>query len=158
MATAKVDEELLERNIAYFKDTLLQIQYHNYNWEYEKVPHVIANMLIGDLRRILKCAIFLKENRILLLTEELDLPLRIELHDNVRKFVNVSFEYRHFHGNFRITHVGHYPDLVSIAAHVIVKGFDQSILDEDVANEFPQYEPDVFKYLPFLPKSTFNST
>ena len=83
MATAKVDEELLERNIAYFKDTLLQIQCHNYNWEYEKVPHVIANMLIRDLRRILKCTIFLKENRILLLTEELDLPSRVELHENV---------------------------------------------------------------------------
>ena len=26
MATAKVDEELLEGNIAYFKDTLMQIQ------------------------------------------------------------------------------------------------------------------------------------
>ena len=85
MTTSKVDEELLERNIAYFKDTILQIQCHNYNWEYEKVPHVIGNMLIGDLRRILKCAIFLKENRILLLTEELDLPSRIEIHENVQK-------------------------------------------------------------------------
>ena len=109
-------------------------------------------MLIGDLRRILKCAIFLKENRILLLTEELDLPSRVELHENVRKFVNVSFEYRHFHGNFIIAYVGHYPDLVSIAAHVIVEGLDQSILDEDVVYEFPQYEY-VFKYLPFLPKA-----
>ena len=153
MATAKVDEKLLKRNFAYFKDTLLQIQCHNYNWGYEKVPHVIANMLIGDLRKILKCAIFLKENRILLLTEELDLPSRIELHENFWKFVNVSFEYRHFRGNFTIAHVGHYPDLVSIAAHVVVKGLDQSILDEDVVYEFPQYEPDVFKYLPFLPKA-----
>ena len=66
MATAKLDDELLERNIAYYRDTLLQIQCHNYNWEYEKIPHVVASMLIGDLRRILKCAIFLKENRILL--------------------------------------------------------------------------------------------
>ena len=49
-------------HIAYFKDTFLQIQCHNYIWEYEKVPHVIANILIGDLRGILKCAIFLKEN------------------------------------------------------------------------------------------------
>ena len=72
MATGKVDEKLLERNIAYFRDTLLRIQCHNYNWEYENVPHVVASMLIGDLRRIPKCAIFLKENRILLM-EELDL-------------------------------------------------------------------------------------
>ena len=36
MATANIDEGLLDRNIAYFKDTLLQIQYHNFNWEYEK--------------------------------------------------------------------------------------------------------------------------
>ena len=151
MATAKIDEELLERNIAYFKDTLLQIQCHNYNWEYEKIPHVVANMLIGDLKRILKYAIFLKENRILLLIEELDLPSRIELHECLRKFVNVEFEYRHFHGTFTIVHVGHYPDLVSIAAHVIVDGFDQSILGEDVVYEFPQYELDVFKYLPFMP-------
>ena len=153
MATAKMNEDLLERNIAYFKDTLLQIQCHNYNWEYEKVPHVVANMLIGDLRRILKCAVFLKENRILLLTEELDLPSRFELHECVRKFVNVGFEYKHFHGEFTIAHVGHYPDLVSIAAHVNIEGFDQSILEEDVVYEFPQYEPDVFKYLPFLPKA-----
>ena len=110
-------------------------------------------MLIGDLRRIPKCVIFIKENRILLLTEELDLPSRIELHENVRKFVNVSFEYRHIHGNFTIAHVGHYPDLVSIAACVIVEGLDQSILDEDVVYEFPQYEPDVYKYLPSLPKA-----
>ena len=71
MATANVDESpslLLERNIAYFKDTLLQIQCHNLYWEYEKVPRIVANMLIGDLKRILKCAVFLKENRILLLT------------------------------------------------------------------------------------------
>ena len=95
MATANVDESsslLLERNIAYFKDTLLQIQCHNFNWEYQKVPRVVANMLIGDLRRILKCAVFLKENRILLLTEELDLHSRYELHENSRKFIDVSFE------------------------------------------------------------------
>ena len=67
--------------------------------------------------------------------------------------MNVGFEYKHFHGNFMITHVGHYPDLVSIAAHVIVEGLDQSILDEDVVYEFPQYEPDVFEYLPFMPRA-----
>ena len=67
--------------------------------------------------------------------------------------MNVSFEYKHFHGNFTIAHVGHYPDLVSIAAHAIVGGLDQSTLDEDVVYAFPQYEPDVFKYLPFMPKA-----
>ena len=87
MATANIDEGLLERNIAYFKDTLLQIQCHNFNWEYEKVPRVVASMLIGDLKRILKCAVFLKENRILLLTEELDLPSRFELHENLRNLL-----------------------------------------------------------------------
>ena len=110
-------------------------------------------MLIGDLRRILKCAIFLKENRILSLIEELDLPSRVQLHECIKKFVNVGFEYRHFHGDFTVAHVGHYPDLVSIAAHVIVEGLDQSILEEDVIYEFPQYEPDVFKYLPLIPKA-----
>ena len=107
MATANIEESpslLLEKNIAYFKDTLLQIQCHNFNWEYQKIPRIVANMLIGDLRRILKlrsvlkiprivanmligdlrrilkCAVFLKENRILLLTEELDLHSRYELH------------------------------------------------------------------------------
>ena len=106
MATANVDETpsiLLERNIAYFKDTLLQIQCHNFNWEYEKIPRVVANMLIGDLKSILKCAVFLKENRILLLTEELDLHSRFELHENLRKFIDVGFEYRHFHGDFTIS-------------------------------------------------------
>ena len=94
MATANVDESpplLLEMNIAYFKDTLLQIQCHNFNWEYEKVPRVVANMSIGDLKRILKCAVFLKENRILLLTEELDLHSRFELHENLRKFIDIGF-------------------------------------------------------------------
>ena len=135
MATANVDESpslLLERNIAYFKDTLLQIQCHNFNWEYQKVPRVVANMLIGDLKRILKCAVFLKENRSLLLTEELDLHSRFELHENLRKFIDVCFECRHFHGDFTISHVGHYPDLVSIAAHVIVEGLDHSVLEEDI--------------------------
>ena len=153
MATANIDEGLLERNIAYFKDTLLQIQCRNFNWEYEKVPRVVASMLIGDLKRILKCAVFLKENRILLLTEELGLPSRFELHENLRKFVDIGFECRHFHGNFTISYVGHYPDLVSIATHVIVNGLDQSILDEDIVYDFPQYEPDVFKYLPLIPKA-----
>ena len=156
MATANVDESpsiLLERNIAYFKDTLLQIQCHNFNWEYEKIPRVVANMLIGDLKRILKCAVFLKENRILLLTEELDLHSRFELHENLRKFIDVGFECRHFHGVFTISHVGHYPDLVSIAAHVIVDGLDQSVLEEDIVYDFPQFEPDVYKYLPLIPKA-----
>ena len=156
MATANVDEipsMQLERNIAYFKDTLLQIQCHNFNWEYEKIPRVVANMLIGDLKRILKCAVFLKENRILLLTEELDLHSRYELHENLRKFVDVGFECRHFHGVFTISHVGHYPDLVSIAAHVIVDGLDQSVLEEDIVYDFPQFEPDVYKYLPLIPKA-----
>ena len=148
MATANIEEGLLERNIAYFKDTLLQIQCHNFNWEYEKIPRVVASMLIGDLRRILKCAVFLKENRILLLTEELDPPSRFELHENLR-----SFECRHFHGDFTISHVGHYPDLVSLAAHVIVDSLDQSILDEDIVYDFPQYEPDVFRYLRLIPKA-----
>ena len=110
-------------------------------------------MLIGDLKRILKCAVFLKENRILLLTEELDLHSRYELHENLRKFIDVSFEYRHFHGDFTISHVGHYPDLVSIAAHVIVDGLDQSVLEEDIVYDFPQYELDVYKYLPLIPKA-----
>ena len=156
MATANVDESpslLLERNIAYFKDTLLQIQCHNFNWEYQKVPRIVANMLIGDLKRILKCAVFLKENRILLLTEELDLHSRFELHENLRKFIDVGFECRHFHGDFTISHVGHYPDLVSIAAHVIVDGLDQSVLEEDIVYDFPQFEPDVYKYLPLIPKA-----
>ena len=46
--------------------------------------------------------------------------------------MNIGFEYRHFHGDFTVSHVGHYPDLVSIAAHVIVEGLDQSILDENI--------------------------
>ena len=92
MAQAKISEDSLERNVAFYRDTLIQIQCHNYNWEFEKVPHVVANMLIGDMRRILKCAIFLKENRILLLTDELDIPSRMELHENIRKFVDVDFE------------------------------------------------------------------
>ena len=80
MATANVDENpslLLERNIAYFKDTLLQIQCHTFNWEYQNVPRVVADMLIGHLRSILQCPVFLKENRILLLTEELDIHSKI---------------------------------------------------------------------------------
>ena len=156
MATANVDESpslLLERNIAYFKDTLLQIQCHNFNWEYEKVPRVVANMLIGDLKESLKCAVFLKENRILLLTAELDLHSRFELHENLRKFNDVGFEYRHFHGDFTISHVGHYPDLVSIAVHVIVDGLDQSVLEEDIVYDFTQFKPDVSKYLLLIPKA-----
>ena len=51
MATAMINEDLLEMNIAYFKDTLLQIQCHNYNWVYEKVLHAVANMLIRDLKQ-----------------------------------------------------------------------------------------------------------
>ena len=96
MATTNIDEGLLERNIAYFKDTLLQLQCHNYNWEYEKVPRVGANMLIGDLNRILKCAVFLKENRILLLLDELDPPSRIGLHESIKRFVDIGFECRKF--------------------------------------------------------------
>ena len=110
-------------------------------------------MLIGDFRRILKCAVFLKENRVLLLTEELDLHSRYELHENLRKFIEVGFECRNFHGDFTISHVGHYPDLVSIAAHIIVDGLDQSVLEEDIVYDFPQFEPDVYKYLPLVPKA-----
>ena len=88
----------------------------------------------------MKHAVFLKENRILLLTEELDLHSRFELHENLRKFIDVDFEYRHYHGDFTISHVGHYPDLVGIAAHVIVDGLDQSVLEEDIVYEFPQFD------------------
>ena len=70
----------------------------------------------------------------------------------MRKFIDVGFECRHFHGDFTISHVGHYPDLVIIAAHVIVDGLDQSVLEEDMVYDFPQYEPDVYKYLPLIPK------
>ena len=82
----------------------------------------------------------------------MDLSSRFELHENLRKFVDIGFECRHFHGDFTISHVGHYPDLVSIAAHVIINGLDQYILDEDIVYDFPQYEPDVFRYLPLIPK------
>ena len=67
--------------------------------------------------------------------------------------MNAGFECKHFHGEFTIVHVGHYPDLVNISAHVNIEGLDQSILQEDVVYEFPQYEPNLFKYLPFLPKA-----
>ena len=60
MAQAKIFEDSLERNIAFYRDTLIQIQCHNYNWEFEKVPHVVANMLIGDTRRISQMCYFLK--------------------------------------------------------------------------------------------------
>ena len=43
--------------------------------------------------------------------------------------------------------------MVSIAAHVIVNGLDQSVLEEDIVYDFPQYEPDVYKYLPLIPKA-----
>ena len=96
----------LERNIAYFNDTLLQIQCHNYNWEYEKGSKGGLQVCsLCDLKRILKCAVFLKENRILILTEELDLPSRFELHENLRRFIDTGLECRHFHGNFTISHV-----------------------------------------------------
>ena len=58
--------------------------------------------------------------------------------------MNIGFEYKLFHDKFTISHVGHYPDLVSIAAHVIVEGLDQSVLNEDVVYEFP---------LPIVPKA-----
>ena len=65
MATANVDESpslLLEKNIAYFKDTLLQIQCHNFNWEYKKIPRIVANMLIGRFEKNLKvCSILERE-------------------------------------------------------------------------------------------------
>ena len=67
--------------------------------------------------------------------------------------MNIGFEHRYFHGDFTVSHVGHYTDLVSIAAHVIVEGLDQSILEEDIVYEFPQYEPDMFKYLPVMLKA-----
>ena len=57
-----------------------------------------------------------------------------------------------------ISHVGHYPDLVSIAAHVIVDGLDKSVLEEDIVYDFPQFEPDVYKYLPLIPKAHSTST
>ena len=57
-----------------------------------------------------------------------DIPSRMELHENIRKYVDVDFECRHLHGQFTISHVGHYPDLVSTAAHVMVNGFEHSIL------------------------------
>ena len=157
MATAMMNEDLLERNIAYFKDTLLQIQCHNYNWEYQKVPHAFAILLIGDLKRILRCTIFLKENRILLLTEELDLPSRFELHECVRMFVNVSFEYKHFHGEFTISHVGHYPDLGSIAAHVNIEGFVSLFWDKTWFMNFLRVSQ-VCLNICYFANSTFNST
>ena len=86
------------------------------------------------MRRILKCAIFLKENRILLLTDELDIPSRMELHENIRKFIDVDFECRHFHGQFTISHVGHYPDLVNIVGMLdnrLYVGIENMISPED---------------------------
>ena len=72
-------------------------------------------MLVGDLRGILKCAIFLKENRILLLLDYQDIASRVELDGSIKRFVNIGFEYKHFQADFTVSHVGHYPDLVSIA-------------------------------------------
>lgn len=59
--------------------------------------------------------------------------------------------YKHFKCKFTISHVGHYPDLVDIAANVVVHGLDQSVLGEDIVYEFPELVPDTFKYLPFDP-------
>ena len=44
-----------------------------------------------------------------------------------------------------------YPDLVNLAAHVIMYGPDDSILGEDITYEFPVVEPEEFKYLTFDP-------
>ena len=123
MAQAIIFEDSLERNIAFYRDTLIQIQCHNYNWEFEKVPHVVANMLIGDMRRILRCVIFLKENRILLLTDELDIPSSMELHENIRKFVDVDLECRHFHGQFTISHIGELCKIFQFSLLILIGRF-----------------------------------
>ena len=34
---------------------------------------------------------FFEENRILLLTDGLDIPSRMELHENIRKYVDIDF-------------------------------------------------------------------
>ena len=65
---------------------------------------------------------------------------------------------KHFHVEFTISHVGHYSNLVSIASHVNIEGFDQSILGKDVVYGFSQSEPDMFKISAIFAKSTFNST
>ena len=36
---------------------------------------------------------------------------------------------------------------------MLVEGLNQSVLDEDVVYEFSQYEPYMFRYLPFVPKA-----
>ena len=81
MATAKVDLDTheLERNVAYFRDTLIQVQCHKFNWDFEKVPHVILGLLIGDIKQILKCVVFLKDNRVLLLLDDMNITSMIDM-------------------------------------------------------------------------------
>ena len=63
-------------------------------------------------------------------------------YERIRKYKDTEFEYKHLNGVFTISHVGHYPDLVDLAAHVIMYGSDDSILGEDIVYEFPVVEPE----------------
>ena len=91
------------------------------------------------------CSI-LKDSRMLLLLEDMDIHDIFELHEKIRRYKDVEFEYKHLTGVLTISHVGHYPDILDIAAHVNLNGSDDSILGDDIVYKFSEIEPKRFKY------------
>ena len=153
MATASPDRIPIEEYHKWYQENLMQLQCHDFSWEFEKVSLVVANHILGDLKSVLRTIIFLKENRILIDLNVENEQERFEVVENMLRHKDVPFEYGHYKYRLTMSHVGCYLDLVHLITNVVVLGEDTSVLEEDIVHHFEPTEHNMFQYLPFRPDS-----
>ena len=54
MATASPDRIPIEEYHKWYQENLMQLQCHDISWEFEKVPLVVANHILGDFKSVIE--------------------------------------------------------------------------------------------------------
>ena len=132
----------------HFRANLVQLHCTEVSWAAasDKVPHTIAQFILGDLYQVLHRIVFLRDNRILL-----DIDSKDDLIGNLETFQNVEAIHGGYRCLFSFAQVGRYPDLVHTMCNVVLHGLDQSILEEDILDNFEETKDPAFIYLSLNP-------
>lgn len=151
---ASSDRLEFEELATWFERNLLQLTCENVSWGLasDKVPHEVALHILGDLPSKLRCAIYLRDNRVLLDVDISD-DLRSEFVQNLTGKGH-SMDFKGYTCRFSFSRVGNYKDLVEIMCNVRMQGWDSKLLEEDVFVYFDPPVNPVFRYLPPVPSDT----
>ena len=136
-----------------FRDNLVQLHCTDVNWAAasDKVPHSVAQYILGDLCKVLARIVFLRDNRILLDIDIQDPSKCNEVINRLVTYQGVEVSHDGYSCSFSYSRVGGYPDLVRTMCNVALHCLDRTVLEEDVLDTLDIDDNPAFVYLSLNP-------